>query len=271
MKLAFLALAAGICFAQSTLQLQNGPSTGMPFVANAGSGQPFSGKVVTGSPFTAEVFVEMDQTLADGSHITGRQNLTAARDSQGRTYREETQGTIAGSPALKTIYISDPVAKVNYILGPDHIAHKTPMLSGAGAGTVSTNGASARLSLQTFATGYGGGKGPVQLGPGAQAAPQTAPGAIDSKQLGSQIIAGFNAEGTRSTVTIPAGQFGNQNPLVIVSERWYSQDLGATVLAKHSDPRFGSSTYQLSGIEEVEPPAALFQIPSGYTIEEDGQ
>jgi hypothetical protein len=276
MKVALLALGAGVCFAQSTIQIQNGPSTGGPLVANAGTGQPFSGKTVTGRPFTAEAVVETDQTLADGSHVTGRQNLTAARDSQGRTYREEIPGTTAsGSSAPKAVYISDPVAKVNYFLGLDHVAHKTPMHSlaaQAGAATVSTNNTAARLSLQTFATGYGGGKGPVQIGAqSAQPAQQLAPGAINTEQLGSQVITGFIADGTRITLTIPAGQVGNQNPLVIVSERWYSQDLEATVLAKHSDPRFGASSYQLSSVQQIEPPATLFQVPAGYTIEEDGQ
>ena len=276
MKVALLALGAGICFAQSTIQIQNGPSTGGPLAANSGTGQPFSGKIVTGRPFTAEAVVQTDQTLADGSHVTGRQSLTAARDGQGRTYREEIPGTPAsGGSAPKAIYISDPVAKVNYFLGPDHVAHKTPMLSLAalaGAATVSTNGASAGLSLQRFATGYDGGKGPVQMGAlAAQPVKQLAPGALDTQQLGSQVITGFTAGGTRSTLTIPPGQVGNQNPLVIVSERWYSQDLEATVLAKQSDPRFGASSYQLSSVQQIEPPATLFQIPSGYTIEEDGQ
>jgi hypothetical protein len=214
--------------------------------------------------------------LADGSHVTGRQSLTAARDSQGRTYREEIPGTPAsGRSAPKAVYISDPAAKVNYFMGPDHVAHKTPMLSlaaQAGAATVSTNGASARLSLQTFATGYGGGKGSVRMdAQTAQPAQQLAPGALDTEQLGSQVITGFMVDGTRSTLTIPAGQLGNQNPLVIVTERWYSKDLEATVLARHSDPRFGASSYQLSSVQQIEPPATLFQVPSGYTIEEDGQ
>jgi hypothetical protein len=167
------------------------------------------------------------------------------------------------------------VAKVNYFLGPDHIAHKTPMLSlaaEAGAATVSTNGASAQLSLQTFATGFGGGRGPVQIGAqSAQPAQQLAPGAIDTKQLGAQVITGFIADGTRTTLTIPAGQVGNQNPLAIVLERWYSRDIEATVLAKQSDPRIGASSYQLISVQQIAPPATLFQIPSGYTIEEDGQ
>jgi hypothetical protein len=105
----------------------------------------------------------------------------------------------------------------------------------------------------------------------AQPAQQLAPGVLDTEQLGSQVITGFVADGTRTTLTIPAGQVGNQNSLVMATERWYSRDLEATLLARRSDPRFGTSSYQLTSIQQTEPPALLFQIPSGYTIEEDGQ
>src|SRR6516162_5094690 len=112
MKIVLLALGAGICFAQSTIQTQtNGSLASGPVAANAGSGQPFAAKIVSGRPLTAEAVVETDQTLADGSHVVNRQTVTAARDSQGRTYREEVLATPAtGSSALKAIVISDPVA-----------------------------------------------------------------------------------------------------------------------------------------------------------------
>jgi hypothetical protein len=276
MKVVLLALGAGICFAQSTIQTQtNGFLAGGPVAANAGSGQPFAAKIVSGRPLTAEAVVETDQTLADGSHVVNRQTVTAARDSQGRTYREEVLATPAtGSSALKAIVISDPVAKANYVLEPDHVAHKTPMLTvpdQAGATSVTTSGAPAGLSLQTFTTARGGGNGPVRASTPAAQPAQPAPGAVSMEQLGTQLIAGFEANGTRTTLTIPAGQVGNQNPLAIVTERWYSHDLEATVLAKRSDPRVGTSSYQFTTVHQIEPPASLFQIPSGYTVEEDGQ
>jgi hypothetical protein len=56
---------------------------------------------------------------------------------------------------------------------------------------------------------------------------------------------------------------------MIVTEQWYSKDLEATVLAKRNDPRFGISSYQLTNVQRIEPLASLFQVPSGYTIEEE--
>lgn len=61
MKVALLALGAGICFAEPAIHIQNGLSTGGPLAANAGIGQPFSGKIVTGRPFTAEAIEEDGQ------------------------------------------------------------------------------------------------------------------------------------------------------------------------------------------------------------------
>jgi hypothetical protein len=277
MKLVLFALGAGICFGQSFIQLQsNGPLVG-PSTANAGIGQPFPAKLVTGKPFTAGAMIQTDQALADGSHVVNQQSVAAARDSQGRTYREE----VFSSPAVdssspKMVLISDPVAQVNYVLGPDHVARKTPMsmpASQPGAMSVSTSAPpQGNLALQRFRTAVGGGNGPVTAAShDAQPAPQTVPGDSKLEQLGTQIIVGVQAEGTRTTLTIPAGQVGNQDPLVIVTERWYSKDLDATVLVRHSDPRFGTSTYQVSSVQQMEPPASLFQVPTGYTIEEAGR
>jgi hypothetical protein len=274
-----LLLGTGICFAQSSIQVQtNGHLAGGPFTANAGSGQPFTAKLVTGRPFTAEATIETDQTLADASHVVNQQTVEAARDSQGRTYREEVPASpFADRPAPKTIFIGDPVAQVNYVLGPDHVARKIPMsLPGSQLGAISVSTSSApphgNLVLQRFSAVGAGGSGPVHAGSlSVPAAQQITLGDAKTEQLGAQTIAGVQADGTRTTVTIPAGQVGNQNPLVIITERWYSQDLQAIVLARHSDPRFGSSSWQLTNIRQAEPPASLFQIPSGYSIEEAGQ
>jgi hypothetical protein len=279
MRIVFLLLGAGVCFAQSSIQVQtNGPLASGPVAANAGSGQPFAAKLVTGLPFTADAIIQTDQTLADGSHVVNQQTVVAARDSQGRTYREEVPvSPVADGPALKTIFIGDPVAQVNYVLGPDHVALRIPMsLPGSQPGAISVSTSSAppqgSLLLQRFSTAGAGGNGPVHAGAqGVTAGQQITLGDSKTEQLGMQTIAGVQADGTRTTVRIPTGQVGNQNPLVIVTERWYSQDLQATVLARHSDPRFGSSSWQLTNVQQVEPPASLFQIPSGYTIEGAGQ
>lgn len=91
------------------------------------------------------------------------------------------------------------------------------------------------------------------------------------ESLGSQSFDGVQAEGTRTTVTIPVGAVGNDRPIQIVSERWYSNELQAVVMTKHSDPRFGETTYRLANITRAEPDHSLFEVPAGFNINDRGE
>lgn len=89
-----------------------------------------------------------------------------------------------------------------------------------------------------------------------------------TESLGKQNINGVEAEGTRTTVTIAAGEIGNERAIETVSERWYSPDLKVIVKTLHTDPRFGENSYQLTNINRSEPAHDLFEVPAGYTIKD---
>jgi hypothetical protein len=91
-----------------------------------------------------------------------------------------------------------------------------------------------------------------------------------TEKLEPRSFDGVQAEGVRNTTTIPAGEIGNEQPIQIVNERWYSPELQVIVMTRHSDPRFGETTYKLTNIQRGEPSAALFQVPSDYTLKESG-
>src|SRR5258705_15582 len=74
-------------------------------------------------------------------------------------------------------------------------------------------------------------------------------------------------EGHRTTITIPAGQIGNERPLQIINEVWFSPDLKIIVLSKRNDPRFGETVYRLTTINRAEPDSSLFQVPAGYSVD----
>jgi len=95
--------------------------------------------------------------------------------------------------------------------------------------------------------------------PGEQA--QTA-----STDLGAQVVEGVLANGTRTTLTIPAGQIGNDRPITIVTEVWTSPDLKTIVYSRRSDPRTGEQTFRLTNIQRTEPDAALFTVPPDFTF-----
>jgi hypothetical protein len=107
---------------------------------------------------------------------------------------------------------------------------------------------------------------PASVGPTFTVAVGPPDGNAKEESLGKQLIEGIEAEGARTTITIPAGEIGNERPIEIISERWYSPELQTVVMTKHSDPRFGETVYRLTNISRSEPDASLFQVPSDYRI-----
>lgn len=111
-------------------------------------------------------------------------------------------------------------------------------------------------------------------GQGAHEAPPLPPLALpllprgkgESKPLGTREFDGVKAEGTMTTHTIPAGEIGNEKPIVVTSERWFSPELHLVVYAKNSDPRTGDTIFRLANLKRGEPPAGLFKVPADYKV-----
>lgn len=82
--------------------------------------------------------------------------------------------------------------------------------------------------------------------------------------LGSKDFDRVRADGSRTTWTIPAGKIGNEKPIDVVSERWYSPELLLVVSSRYFDPRRGETTYRLTSLKRGEPNASLFQVPADY-------
>ena len=222
-----------------------------------GFGGLHGGRVVKGAPFSAVSVSETTQVLADGNRIVRKTQTNLYRDSEGRIRKEVTLPAIgplstSGQPH-SFIVISDPVAGTSYVLEPDQkVAREMP----------------GRMGMKIRTSGGPGGPGDVVYHKFKEGKTGTANANIKTESLGTQTIDGVTAEGTRTTHTIPAGEIGNEQPITVVSERWYSADLQMDVKSAHSDPRFGNTTYTLTNIQRTEPAAALFAVPSGYTIEQ---
>ena len=112
------------------------------------------------------------------------------------------------------------------------------------------------------------GAGTPAVGSGPMTAPFPATDAT-TEDLGKQVLEGVLARGTRETITIPAGTVGNERPIEIRSETWYSDELEAIVLSKTSDPRFGETSYRLVNVVRAEPAPDLFAVPQGYEMQTD--
>jgi hypothetical protein len=79
-----------------------------------------------------------------------------------------------------------------------------------------------------------------------------------------QFLNGLLVKGSRVTITIPAGTFGNNRDLKVVNERWYSDDLQALLKSTNSDPRFGITTYELSDLKQAPPDPSLFEVSADF-------
>jgi hypothetical protein len=228
-------------------------------------------KPVANAPYQAQVESQTVQHLADGNVIQNSHTSKMARDSQGRTWTEETLTRIgpwsAGSTPRTIIFISDPVSGNSYVLHPDTKTAEKMSLKHFPGGPANFNvmfsrkeeGGPGPVGITAAITGPDGPMRIEKLGPAE-------PGDEQKEDLGAQEINGVTAQGKRITRTIPANTMGNQLPIVSVTETWYSPELKMVVESKHSDPRFGESTFSLKNIQKGEPPADLFQVPGDYTV-----
>jgi hypothetical protein len=220
--------------------------------------------LVKGAPFSGDFVTETVQQLADGNRITSKRSEGYARDGEGRTRRE--LGPVT--------FIHDPVAKVDWILENQKKTARKVNLPDITPGAPGQNvmifnsaappppgGPGIRVTTLNRAV-IGG---PTAEGQGPKFETKTEP-------LGKRMIEGTEAEGTRTTVTIPAGAVGNELPLVTVSERWMSTELKTLVLSTRKDPQSGETTYRLTNLRKGEPSRLLFEMPADYTLAtEDNQ
>jgi len=252
---------AGPDAAGGQIQIAAGPDIAFEMPIDVLGTKPLEvGKPVTGAPYSAEITTEIVQQLADGNRIERRSTSSVARDGEGRVRREQQVmaiGPILPAGRAQIVTIDDPVAKVHYSLDADRkVAIQLPMpiaakFDGPGPGSAAVV---ARTGKDQLVAG-------LRVG-GRDATEER------TETLGTREMEGVMAEGTRATITIPAGAIGNQSPIEIVSERWYSPELQTVIFSRRADPRFGETTYRLTNIVRAEPAAELFQVPADYKLEQ---
>ncbi|HEX7313902.1 MAG TPA: hypothetical protein VF297_08265 [Pyrinomonadaceae bacterium] len=198
----------------------------------------FGDRPVKGAPYSAQFVTESTQTLGDGTRISRKSNGAVYRSAEGRTRRETTLAAVGpvaveGEP-VRMVFINDPVARQHYALDVNQrTVRKLPLPD----------------------------RPPTPPGPGPEGEEN-----VKTESLGRRTIEGVEADGTRTTITIPTGRVGNDRALEIVSERWYSPDLQVVVLSSHKDPFTGENVYRLTNINRAEPAASLFDVPTDYTV-----
>ncbi|MES2759569.1 MAG: hypothetical protein V4693_19530 [Pseudomonadota bacterium] len=262
-------------------------------------------KALKNAPYSAEVVAERQQNLADGNQIVHKTSSLSYRDSAGRTRQEmrdakgEVHAVTIHDPVESVTYILSPGTKtatkikINKEIGKaaaEAARAKVEQLRkdgklaagerreiiirrydgpGGEAGSAAADGAGARIESHRLGALPNGRDLAMRLGPltGALADMKWARNAT-TKDLGSRDIEGVKAEGKLRSYEIPAGEVGNRNAIVVSDEHWYSPELHVTLLTKHSDPRVGEHSYRVTALKREEPAAALFTVPTDYTVKD---
>jgi hypothetical protein len=196
----------------------------------------FGGKVVTGKPILATITITHTETLP-GNMISNTSTGTFARGADGSTYRDVKFTSIGPWAAPGTprefAYIRNLAQGTEYFV---NVTKGTYRASAIGEST---------------ARAKKGEKG------GADSSTETVTDNPNGSYTDPVTKTVYPVDDQKVVRTIPAGAIGNQLPIVITSERWYSSALDVLLQDTHSDPRFGTTTYQLSNIGQS-PAASLF-------------
>jgi len=262
-----LLVAVGICGGWLPAQIQPGSpdyvlhyAQSMQTLGQAGGGRGISAplpRAEKGKPFSATATTQTVQTYLDGTRVSQSMTIVEYRDAEGRL-RTEASGPAGGPAQPRNITIRDPVAGVAYRLD---VATKTAQRMSMPGTAAAGGGRGGRMS--------GAPASDVVLprqGPGQPAAePRSGPNGI-VEDLGTATINGVSARGTRITTVVPAGAIGNDREFRSTSEHWFSPDLNLVVKSVSTDPRFGTTTYELTNISRQPPELSLFQVPADYTI-----
>lgn len=208
----------------------------------------FGGKVVTGKPILATITITHIETLPNNM-ISKTTNGTFARGADGSTYRDLKFTGIgpwaAPGKAQEFTYIRNVTQATQYVVNV-------------------TKGTYEAFPIREH-------NPPNGAGPGLRNRPNSNNETVADNPNGSYTDPVTNTvypvDDRVVTRTIPAGAIGNQLAIMITSERWYSTALDLLLEDTHTDPRFGTTTYQLTGIGQS-PASSLFTPDPSFKLVE---
>jgi len=232
------------------------------------------GEAIKNAPYSADTITESTQVLGDGNRIKHENRSSFARDSEGRTRREMTIQGLGplgrAEQPVTSIVIDDPVAKLHYVLDAKaKIAFKHKVEGPSNLHFRATPGGTSFQAQTIVLDGVANAAGPkISVTQVRNVVEAKQAKGVNQEELGLRTIEGVSAKGKRTKLTIAAGEVGNDRPIEVVTETWYSDELQAVVLMKHSDPRTGETVTRLENVKLGEPARHLFEVPADYKVEE---
>ena len=211
----------------------------------------FGGKVVTGKPILATITITHMETLPDNT-ISNMTTGTFARGADGSTYRDVKFAAMgpwaASGKAQEFTYIRNVTNGTQYVVNL-------------------TKGTYREFPIRAPKLQHEGKKDRPY---GSNSNNETVTDNPSGSYTDPVTNTVYPVDDRKVTRTIPAGAIGNLNAFVITSERWYSTALELLLKETHTDPRFGTTTYQLSKIGQ-NPASSLFIPDSSFSQVQGGR
>lgn len=206
---------------------------------------------IVGEPFSGVRTWQGARSFVDGNRIDRGTTERLYRDGQGRTRveREVPPEVLANRPQMEPvrIAINDPVSGDRIEL---HQRTKTAIILRGRSTPASLPPKSVPPVSVVFAGHYYGGSDPGWSKP---------------VSLGEKSFDGLRAIGQRSQYTLPVGTIGNEKPIVLTVDQWFSPELSLIVSRTGKSSLGGEFENTVENVVHGEPDPALFLIPSDYS------
>jgi hypothetical protein len=197
-----------------------------------------------GAPFSLTLATDWTRPLGNGGTYTMANERHIVRDSKGRIYQERWILVPKGGKLkswMDVFQITDPALHTwfNCITKIKVCDLYTYHLTTA----------------QNFQPAIGT-SGPLPDGSGVR----------QHEDLGIGTTEGLETHGYRETITINAGVMGNDEPMVVMREFWFSPQLGFNLKSIVDAPDTGRQVFTVKNLSTSEPEPSFFEIPGDYKV-----
>jgi hypothetical protein len=206
---------------------------------------------IVGEPFSGVRTYQGSRSFIGGNRIDRGTTERLYRDGQGRTRveRDVPPEVLANNPQMEPVQIT-----INDPLSGDRIelrARSKTAVIFRGASTPAMAPSKTQPPVSVVFAGH--------LYDGAD------PGWSKPAPLGEKSFDGMRATGQRRQYTVPVGTIGNEKPIVLSVDQWFSPELSLIVARSGTSSIAGEFGMQVENIVHGEPDAALFLIPAEYS------
>ena len=202
------------------------------------------------APYSAEIIIETIRRPKSGEKTVRTANYFVYRDGKGRIRRER-----------DPLELNSPESKLYY----DNLPQQLTIVDPVGGFTYELFPPTKTFTRYPYYPSREEDLFPVtNRHSGLIAQPRGYSWCIES--LGTQIIEGLPAQGSRATLSFAAAD-GNQKMIGSVSERWFSNELEIPLITKLIKPNGYEETIKVVNIKRGAPKKTLFVVPTDYKYE----